>query len=64
MAQAAEYMDQSYYGADEYGTQRISYTVYLLPDDVYVDPRADAPLELLEGCESQNATHLEEAAEI
>ena len=34
MAKAAEYMDKSYYGADEYGTQRISYIVYLIPNGV------------------------------
>ena len=42
--------------------QWISYTVYLLPEDVYIDPEGDEYLEILEDCKSQDATYLGERA--
>ncbi len=42
---------------DKYGPQWVSYTVYRVPEDVYVDPKGDAYLEILEDCESQDATY-------
>ena len=42
--------------------QWISYTVYLLPEDVYIDPEGDEYLEILEDCKSQDASYLGEEA--
>ena len=43
MDKAAEFVSEAYYGGDEHGTQRPTYTVYRLSDG------SDG----LEGCESQ-----------
>ena len=58
-AKAAEYMDKSYYGADEYGTQRISYIVYLIPNGV--NPNGVTP-GTLNACQSRTGVHVEEEA--
>ncbi len=57
---AAEYMAESYYGANEHGTQRIRYTVYLLPAGTHIWSEDYVSPEVLERCESQDATHVEE----
>ena len=63
MTKAAEYMAKSYYGANERGIQRISYTVCRLPIGTriwsissgdYVSPND------LAHCESQDAIYTEE----
>ena len=61
---AAEYMAESYYGANEHGTQRISYSIYRLQawttiwDGNYVDPATQYDCEVTG--ESRDATYVEE----
>ena len=59
MAKAAEYMDKSYYGADEYGTQRISYIVYLIPNGWSTNGITQGALN---ACKSLHGMHVEEEA--
>ncbi len=65
MDTAADYMSEGEYNADEYGTQRIDYTVYQLPADMKAETGTDhhIGLDVLAGCEEQTATHVQQPTE-
>ena len=62
MIKADEYMAKTDYGANQFGTRRVSYTVYRLPADTRAETGRDnyVSAHVLVHCQSRSATHTQE----